>query len=77
MVTAGKMICSMGIWRTDVEVRVSDQSPRTRNAMKNVRMKPRATIRNQMKLRTPPLVLKNVRIDLLTLKLWDYFHIGI
>ena len=58
MVTAGKMICSMGIWRTDVEVRVSDQSPRTRNAMKNVRIKTSATIRNQKKLRTPPLLLQ-------------------
>ena len=58
MVTAGKMICSMGIWRTEVEVRVSDQSPRTRNAMKNVRIKPSATIRNQKKLRTPPLLLQ-------------------
>ena len=55
--TAGKMICSMGIWRTEVEVGVSDQSPRTRNAIKNVRMKPIAMIRNQTILRTPPLHL--------------------
>ena len=65
MVTAGKMICSMGIWRTDVEVGVSDQSPRTRNAMKNVMMKPRATIRNQMKLMGPPLLLQHIWLVLL------------
>ena len=65
MVTAGKMICSMGIWRTDVEVGVSDQSPRKRNAMKNVRMKPRATMRNQTKFRTPPLLLQNVKLRLI------------
>ena len=61
MVTAGKMICSIGIWSTEVEVRASFQSERVRNAMKNVRMKPRATIRNQTLLRTPPLLLHNVR----------------
>ena len=53
MVTAGKMICSMGIWSTEVDVGPSPQSLLTRNAVKKVKMNPRATTRNHVVLKTP------------------------
>ena len=60
MVTAGKMICSMGIWSTEVDVGPSPQSLLTRNAVKKVKMNPRATTRNHVVLKTP-LHLENAR----------------